>query len=43
MIEKYTGIPNVMLNGKVTARDISKNIPGFALGAAIFIATGTAI
>ncbi len=32
-----------MLKGKVTARAIGKNNPGFAFGATIFIAAGTAI
>jgi hypothetical protein len=37
------GMPKVMLNGKVTANAIGKNKPGFAFGATIFIAAGTAI
>ena len=32
-----------MLNGNVTANAIGKNKPGLALGAAIFIAAGTAM
>lgn len=34
-------MPNVMLNGKVTAKAIGKNNPGLALGTAIFMAAGT--
>ena len=33
----------VILSGKVTAKAIGKNNPGFAFGTAIFIAAGTAI
>jgi len=33
----------VILKGKVIANAIGKKIPGFALGAAIFIAAGTAM
>jgi hypothetical protein len=32
-IDKYSGIPNVILNGKVMASAIGKNKPGFAFGA----------
>jgi hypothetical protein len=33
----------VILNGNVIANAIGKNKPGFAFGATIFIAAGTAI
>ena len=36
-------MPNVMLNGKVTASAIGRNNPGLALGTAIFMAAGTAM
>lgn len=36
-------MPTVMFIGKVTANAIGKNKPGFALGAEIFMAAGTAI
>ncbi len=43
MIERYKGIPKVILNGNVTTNAMGKKIPGLALGAAIFMAAGTAI
>jgi hypothetical protein len=40
-MERYIGIPNVILKGKVIASAIGRKIPGFAFGTAIFIAAGT--
>ena len=40
---RYKGIPKEILNGKVIAKAIGKNNPGFAFGTAIFMAAGTAI
>ena len=36
-------MPSVIFTGKVMAKAIGKKMPGFAFGAAIFIAAGTAI
>jgi hypothetical protein len=36
-------MPMVILIGKVTAKAMGKNKPGFAFGADIFMAAGTAI
>jgi hypothetical protein len=43
MIDRYIGIPKVILNGKVTAKAMGRYKPGLAFGAAIFMAAGTAI
>ena len=43
MISMYSGIPNVIFSGNVIARAIGIYNPGLALGAASFIAAGTAI
>jgi len=40
---QYTGIPIVMLKGKVTAKAIGRYNDGFACGTAIFMAAGTAM
>lgn len=40
---QYNGIPTVIFIGKVTASAMGSNKPGFDLGAAIFMAAGTAI
>ena len=40
---KYNGMPKVMLKGKVIAKAIGMYKPGFALGAANFMAAGTAM
>jgi hypothetical protein len=42
-MKKYRGIPRVILTGKVIAKVMGRNNPGFALGTVIFIAAGTAI
>ena len=43
MMHKYNGIPKVILKGNVIAKAIGIYKLGFAFGAAIFIAAGTAI
>ena len=43
MTLRYKGMPKVMLNGKVTPNAMGRYRLGFALGAAILIAAGTAM
>ena len=43
MISMYIGNPSVILKGKVMANAIGRYKLGFAFGAAIFIAAGTAM
>lgn len=42
-MHRYKGIPSVILNGNVIAKAIGMYKLGLALGAAIFMAAGTAI